>query len=90
MDFKDIKTNENTIQMKIGNNTQVTIDGEVSGDIGVGGNMNLIVAIISYILCGCYFKELWKRNRNMVNIIAAILWMICGIIFTINFLADIF
>lgn len=51
--------------------------------------MNLIIAIISYILCGIYFKTAWKPKSDPVNIIVAVLWMICGIIFTVNFLGDI-
>lgn len=71
MDFKDIKTNENTIQTKKGNNIQVTIDGEVSSDIG--GNMNLIIAIISYIFC---VVVILKSHGKEIGI-----WLILSLLF---------
>lgn len=52
--------------------------------------MNLIISIISYVMCFYYSKTSWKKESNPINAIAAILWMICGIMFTINFLAEIF
>lgn len=53
-------------------------------------NMNLIIAIISYVLCGFYIKYAKESNNKIVNIIVAVLWMISGIIFTLNFLGNIF
>ncbi len=50
--------------------------------------MNLIIAIISFVLCGSYFKESWKRKGKMFNVVIAVLWMICGIIFSVNFIFD--
>lgn len=52
--------------------------------------MNLIISIISYVLCFSYFKTSCKKGSDPINVIAAILCMICGIIFSINFLAEIF
>lgn len=52
--------------------------------------MNLIISIMSYVLCGFYIKSAKEAKNKTVNIIISILWIICGINFTLNFLSDIF